>query len=58
MELPVIIERAGPDGAIARTAFNKPVRLPVARTPVGRFSRVRILDVKVSSFSGEEVGLE
>jgi tRNA-2-methylthio-N6-dimethylallyladenosine synthase len=56
--LPVIIEQIDAKGAVARTAFNKPVRLPQARTPVGRYSQVQILDVKVSSFSGIEVGLE
>lgn len=56
--LPVIIEHADANGALARTAFNKPVRLPATGTPVGQFSRVRISSVKVSSFSGVEVGLD
>jgi tRNA-2-methylthio-N6-dimethylallyladenosine synthase len=52
--LPVIIEQADEAGVVARTAFNKPVRLRHARTPMGRFSQVRITGVRVSSFDGEE----
>lgn len=53
--LDVIIEHADPDGAVARTSFNKPVQLAGARTAVGQYTRVRITAAKVSSFRGEEV---
>jgi tRNA-2-methylthio-N6-dimethylallyladenosine synthase len=55
-QLEVIIERIAEDGVIARTAFNKPVKLPAARHAVGEFTRVEIVDAKVSSFLGNEVG--
>jgi tRNA-2-methylthio-N6-dimethylallyladenosine synthase len=54
--LPVIIEQQDSEGVIARTAFNKPVRLASARTPVGQYSKVRITGVRVSAFTGEELG--
>jgi tRNA-2-methylthio-N6-dimethylallyladenosine synthase len=53
--VPVIIEHADGNGAVARTAFNKPVKLASTRTAVGHYSTVRISDVKVSSFTGVEV---
>ena len=53
--LDAIIEHADEHGAVARTAFNKPVQLAGARTAVGQYARVRITASKVSSFSGEEV---
>lgn len=53
--LPVIIEKADEQGVIARTAFNKPVKLAATSTPVGQYSQVRIDSVKVSSFTGVEV---
>lgn len=53
--LPVIIEKADTQGAVARTAFNKPVKLAATRTPVGQYSHVRVEGVKVSSFTGVEV---
>ena len=54
-ELEVIIEEAKPGGSVARTAFNKPVRLKQAATPPGEYARVRITGIHVSSFDGEEV---
>ena len=54
-ELDVIIEQLTPDGVIARTAFNKPVRLPATVQRVGGFTRARVTGVRTSSFSGEEV---
>jgi len=55
-ELEVIIEQSSGEGIVARTAFNKPVHLAAARTPVGQFARARITGVRVSAFLGEEVG--
>jgi tRNA-2-methylthio-N6-dimethylallyladenosine synthase len=55
-ELDVIIEHAGDGETIARTAFNKPVRLAATSHQVGEFARVRVTGVKTSSFSGEEAG--
>jgi tRNA-2-methylthio-N6-dimethylallyladenosine synthase len=54
-ELEVIIEQSNAEGIVARTAFNKPVHLADARTPVGEFARVRITGVRVSAFTGEEI---
>lgn len=56
-ELDVIIESVSDDGAVARTAFNKPVYLPRTRTAVGEFSRARISSVRVSAFTGEEISV-
>ena len=53
-ELDVIIERIGGDDVTARTAFNKPVHLAATRRKPGQYSRVRITESRVSSFSGEE----
>jgi tRNA-2-methylthio-N6-dimethylallyladenosine synthase len=53
--LDLIIEHADEQGAVGRTAFNKPVQLARASTAVGQYSRARIMAAKVSSFSGEEV---
>jgi tRNA-2-methylthio-N6-dimethylallyladenosine synthase len=57
-ELPVIIERRDSDKAVARTAFNKPVYLESASTPVGEYSRVLITGTRISSFEGKEVAGE
>ena len=54
--LEVIIERIAEDGATARTAFNKPVKLERTGHAVGEFARVEIVDAKISSFLGNEVG--
>jgi tRNA-2-methylthio-N6-dimethylallyladenosine synthase len=54
-ELEVIVEQVAEDAVIARTAFNKPVRLASCVTPVGGFTRAKIDAVKVSSFIGTEV---
>jgi tRNA-2-methylthio-N6-dimethylallyladenosine synthase len=54
--LTVIIEQRDSEAVIARTAFNKPVRLAAARTPVGQYAQVRITGVRVSAFTGEELG--
>jgi len=54
-ELEVIVEQQSKTGAVTRTAFNKPVYLQELKTPIGRYTRVRITGVKTSSFSGEEV---
>jgi tRNA-2-methylthio-N6-dimethylallyladenosine synthase len=54
-ELETIIESSTAEGAVARTAFNKPVHMAEARTPVGQFARVRITGVRVSGFTGEEL---
>jgi tRNA-2-methylthio-N6-dimethylallyladenosine synthase len=52
--LKVMIEQRTADGVTARTAFNKPVHLTDARTPVGQFSYAKITGVRVSAFTGEE----
>ena len=55
-ELECVVEQYETDGgAVARTAFNKPVQLEACHTPVGQFTKVKITAVKVSSFIGEEV---
>ncbi|MCH7472232.1 MiaB/RimO family radical SAM methylthiotransferase [bacterium] len=64
--LPVIIEKHTEEGALARTAFNKPVsigRTPrgaggvnLVPSPTGSYTSVRITGSKVSSFMGEETG--
>lgn len=53
--LDAIVEEAGEGRAVARTAFNKPVVLPRTRCEPGEFTRVRLTEVVVSSFRGEEV---
>jgi len=55
LTLDAIVEQAGGQRAVARTAFNKPVVLPRTRRAPGEFTRVRITEVVVSSFKGEEV---
>jgi tRNA-2-methylthio-N6-dimethylallyladenosine synthase len=54
-ELDVIIEQREDDAVLARTAFNKPVRLAGSVMQPGQYSRVRVTGVKVSSFEGIEV---
>jgi tRNA-2-methylthio-N6-dimethylallyladenosine synthase len=54
-ELEAIVEQREAGGGVARTAFNKPVKLAACHTPVGQFIKVKITDVKVSSFIGEEL---
>lgn len=55
--LEVIIEQRREDGGVtARTAFNKPVHLDSAQTPIGQFARVRITGTRVTGFTGEELG--
>jgi tRNA-2-methylthio-N6-dimethylallyladenosine synthase len=54
-ELEVIVEKRTDDGAVARTNFNKPVRLGAVQTRPGHYTRVRITQVRVTSFDGEEV---
>jgi tRNA-2-methylthio-N6-dimethylallyladenosine synthase len=53
--LDAIVEQADEGGAVARTPFNKPVVLPRTARKPGEFTRVRIGEVVVSSFKGEEV---
>jgi tRNA-2-methylthio-N6-dimethylallyladenosine synthase len=57
-ELEVIIEQITEDGAVARTAFNKPVYLPATVMKPGQFSRALIENVKVSAFEGREVAVQ
>jgi tRNA-2-methylthio-N6-dimethylallyladenosine synthase len=55
-ELEAIVEQRDADGeGVARTAFNKPVKLAQCHTAIGQFVKVKITDVKVSSFIGEEL---
>jgi tRNA-2-methylthio-N6-dimethylallyladenosine synthase len=53
--LDAIVEEAGAQRAVARTAFNKPVVLPRTHRASGEFTQVRVTEVVVSSFKGEEV---
>jgi len=55
-ELPPTGSGVGATEAVARTAFNKIVRLPATIRKPGEYSRVRITAAKVSSFDGEEIG--
>lgn len=54
--LEVIVERREDGGAVARTAFNKPVRLARSLRTPGEFATVEISAAGVSSFTGNEVG--
>lgn len=51
--LPVIVEQATERGLIARTAFNKPVKLPPGAAEVGSYASARITSTHTSSFGGE-----
>ncbi len=53
--LEAIVEIADKRRAVARTPFNKPVVLPRSERQPGEFTQVRISEVVVSSFKGEEV---
>ncbi len=57
-ELDVVIEAVNEEGAVARTSFNKPIYMPGTARQVGEYSRARIMTVRVSAFTGEEISVE